>query len=186
MGEKMDLKKQVQFVKGVGPTRVKLLNKLGIYTLEDLITYYPREYEDRSISKNIVEVQDGEEVLICAYPIGRMSEIRIRGNLTLCKLIVRDETGTAQITWYNQPYLKNIFKKDECYKFYGKIKNKYGKIEMVSPVYEAAETTKNTGKIIPIYSLTYSLSQNTIRKIMENGMQEVERKFARDNAKVFL
>lgn len=65
----MDLKKEVQFIKGVGPSRVKLLNKLGIYTLEDLITYYPREYEDRSKSKNIAELFHGEEALIIAYPI---------------------------------------------------------------------------------------------------------------------
>ena len=172
----MDLKKQVQFVKGVGPTRVKQLNRLGIYTLEDLITYYPREYEDRSIPKNISELQDGEEALISAYAIGRMTEIRIRGNLTLCKLIVRDETGTAQITWYNQSYLKNIFKKGQRYKFYGKIKNKFGKVEIISPVYENADKTQNTGKIIPIYPLTYQLTQNTIRKIIENGMEEIKGK----------
>ncbi len=119
----MDLKKEVQYIKGVGPSRVKLLNNLGIYTLEDLITYYPREYEDRSKPKMICEAQNGEECLISAYPMGRMNEVRIRGNLTLCKLIVRDESGTCQITWYNQPYLKNVFKQNERYKFYGKVKN---------------------------------------------------------------
>ena len=48
----MDLNKDVKFIKGVGPNRVKLLNKIGIYTLKDLITYYPRTYEDRSKPKN--------------------------------------------------------------------------------------------------------------------------------------
>lgn len=65
----MDLKKEVQFIKGVGPSRVKLLNKLGITTLEDLITYYPRNYEDRSQPKNIAELVNGEEALISAYPV---------------------------------------------------------------------------------------------------------------------
>ena len=65
----MDLKKEVQFIKGVGPSRVKLLNKLGIATLEDLITYYPRNYEDRSQPKNIAELVNGEEALISAYPV---------------------------------------------------------------------------------------------------------------------
>ena len=102
-----------------------------------------------------------------------MNEVRIRGNLTLCKLIVRDESGTCQITWYNQPYLKNVFHQNQRYKFYGKVKNLAGKIEMQSPVYEPEESSKNTGKIIPIYPLTYSLSQNTIRKIIENGISEV-------------
>lgn len=70
MGElTMDLKKEVQYIKGVGPSRVKLLNKLGIHTLEDLITYYPREYEDRSKPKGISEIVNGEECLISAYPV---------------------------------------------------------------------------------------------------------------------
>lgn len=105
-----------------------------------------------------------------------MTENRIRGNLTLCKLIVRDETGTAQITWYNQLYLKNTFKPNQRYKFYGRIKNSFGKIEMQSPVFELEEASRNTGKIIPIYPLTFQLSQNTIRKIIENGLNEVAEK----------
>ena len=182
----MDLKKEVQFIKGVGPNRVKLLNRLGIYNLEDLITYFPREYEDRSKPKSITEIIDGEEVLISAYPTGRLNEIKIRKNLTLYKLVVRDETGACQITWYNQPYLKNVFKPNERYKFYGKAKNTYGKIEMQSPVYEIESSNKNTGKIIPIYPLTYQLSQNTIRKIIENGIGEVEGNLPETMPKYFL
>lgn len=90
----MDLKNDVKFVKGVGPNRVVLLNKLGIYTLQDLITFYPRDYEDRSKPKTIDSVQDGEEALIEGIAISRMSEVRIRKNLTICKLIIRDETRT--------------------------------------------------------------------------------------------
>ena len=60
----IDLKQNVQYVKGVGPAKVALLNNLGIYTLEDLITYFPREYEDRSKQKNICDVIDGEEITI--------------------------------------------------------------------------------------------------------------------------
>lgn len=182
----MDLKKEIQFIKGVGPSRVKLLNKLGIYNLEDLITYYPREYEDRSKPKKITELIDGEEALISAYPIGRMNKIKIRGNLTLCKLMVSDETGRCEIIWYNQPYLKNMFKQNEKYKFYGKIKRNYGKIEMQSPVFETQDSNKNTGKIIPIYPLTYHLFQNTIRKIIESGLNEVDGKLPETMPQYFL
>lgn len=65
----IDLNKNVQFIKGVGPNRVTLLKKLGIETLEDLITFFPREYEDRSNPKNIEDLVDGEEALISCYPI---------------------------------------------------------------------------------------------------------------------
>ncbi len=169
----VDLEKDIRFVKGVGPNRVTLLNKIGINNLKDLITYFPREHEDRGKTRGIEELMHGEEALICAYPVGRINEVRIRKNLLLCKLIVRDETGSCQITWYNQPYLKNVFKPNVRYKFFGRVSRVGGKIEMQSPVYEPEDSNKSTGKIIPIYPLTYSLSQNTIRKIIEAGLQEV-------------
>ena len=66
----VDLDKDVKYVKTVGPNRVQLLNKLNIYTLKDLIEYYPRDYEDRSKPKNLYECTDGEEVLIEAMAAG--------------------------------------------------------------------------------------------------------------------
>jgi len=88
--------------------------------------------------------------------------------------LIRDETGTATITWFNQSYLKNMFEVGKEYKFYGKISNMFGKISMTSPVFDKQGESKNTGKIIPIYPLTYNLSQNTIRKIIQNGIEEVK------------
>ena len=172
----VDLNKPVQYIKGVGPNRVSLLKKLGIETLGDLISFFPREHEDRSKPKNISSLVNGEEALISAFPIGRMNEIRIRKNLTICKLFVRDETGGVEIDWYNQGYLKNNFTINKRYCFYGKVSIKGGRVTMQSPVYDLDGTNKNTGKIIPIYPLTYKLSQNTMRKIMENGIEEVNGK----------
>ena len=172
----VDLEKDIQFIKGVGPNRATLLNKLNIYTLKDIITYFPREHEDRGKVKTISELEDGEEALISAFPVGRINEIKIRKNLTLCKLTVRDETGTCQMTWYNQAYLKNNIKQNIRYKFYGKVSKKYGKPEMQSQIYEEENSNRNTGKIVPIYPLTYSLSQNVIRKIIENALNEIEGK----------
>ena len=168
------LDKEIQYVKGVGEARAKLLNKLGIFTLEDLITYYPRDYEDRSKPKFIASLQDGEEALIEAMVVSKMSEQRIRRNMTIYKLIVRDETGTCLLTWFNQSYLKTKFIIGEKYKFYGKVSVKYGKVEINSPVFDNEKTNKNTGKIIPLYPLTYGLAQNTIRQVMENGIKLVD------------
>lgn len=171
----VDLKKQVQYIKGVGPNRVLLLNKLGIETLEDLVTYYPRDYEDRSKPSQIAMLRDGEEALIEAIPIAKMTENRIKNRkMVIYKLMVRDETGTCILTWYNQSYLKNKFQVGRTYRFFGKIKRVAGKIEMMSPVYDQEEKKKNTGKIIPIYPSTYQLSQNTLRQIIENGLSMIE------------
>ncbi len=169
----MDLDKDVKYVKGVGPNRVQLLNKLGIFTLKDLITYYPRTYEDRSKPKNIAECINGEEVLIEVIACGRLSDVHLNGK-TMQKLLVRDETGSATIIWFNQSYLKNKFEIGHKYKFYGKINNQFGKITMISPVFDENGKNFNTGKIIPIYPLTYQLSQNVLRKIIEAGLKEVD------------
>lgn len=132
----LNLNKDVKYIKGVGPNRVVLLNNVGIYTLQDLITYFPRDYQDRSKPKEIYQCLDGEETLIEGIVVSRMAEIRLKRN-TMYKLVVRDETATCTITWFNQSYLKNIFKVGQKYKFYGKVSNKSGKIEMTSPVFDS-------------------------------------------------
>ena len=167
----IDLNKDVKYIKGVGPARVLLLNKLGIFTLKDLITYYPRTYEDRSKPKFICECEDGEEALIEAIICNNMTNVRLKGK-TMQRVIIKDETGSATITWFNQTYLKGKFKVGEKYKFFGRVTKKGGKIMFNSPVFDVEEKTQNTGRIIPIYPLTYNLSQNNIRKIMEAAIKE--------------
>lgn len=132
----MELTKDVKYIKGVGPNRVKLLNKLGIFSLYDLITYFPRQHEDRSKPKNIIDVSDGEETLIQGMCVSKMSEIRIRKGLTIYKILIRDETGTCTITWYNQSYLKGKFIPGNTYSFFGKCNFKRGNLEMNSPVFD--------------------------------------------------
>ena len=173
----VDLNQDVKYVKGVGPNRVVLLNKLGIYTLKDLITYYPREHEDRSKPSKIADLENGQEALIEAIAVSRLNEIRTRRkNMTIYKLIVRDDTGTALLTWYNQGYLKKVFNIGEKYTFFGKVTIKDGVTQIFSPTFDLEGKNKNTGKIIPIYPLTYNLSQNTIRQIIENGLNIVKDK----------
>ena len=171
----LDLNKDVKYVKTVGPNRVKLLNKLNIYTLKDLITYYPRDYEDRSRPKNLYECMDGEEVLIQAMATGTITEMH-KGKMTISRLIVKDQTGTCYITWFNQGYLRDKFQPGKIYRFFGKISIKSGRFEMNSPVYDEINQSKNTGKIIPIYPLTYELKQSTLRRIIENGLEEIKGK----------
>ena len=170
----VDLLKDAKYIKGVGPSRVRQLNKLGIFTLEDIITYYPRGYEDRGKKKNIVDLIDGEEALIEAVCVSKMSEIKIRKNMSIYKLVVRDDTATCTITWFNAFYLKSKFIKGETYKFYGKVKRRLNQIEMMTPTFDESENSQNTGKIIPIYPSIGEISQNVLRKIIENGLKETD------------
>lgn len=168
----VDLLKDAKYIKGVGPNRIKQLNSLGIYTLEDVISYYPRGYENRGIKKDIAELVDGEDALIEAKCVSKMTEIRIRKNMTIYKLVVRDETATCTLTWFNVPFLKKRFIVGDIYKFFGKVKRKLNQIEMMTPIIDEQDSNKNTGRIIPIYPSTYNLSQNILRKIIENALEE--------------
>jgi len=170
----INLADNIQYIKGVGPVKAQLLNKLGIYNVYDLITYFPREYEDRGNIKNIIDINDGETCSFRATVVSKVSEIKVRKGLTIYKLIVRDETANALITWYNQAYLKNKFTIGQSYTFFGKVSKKNGKVEVQSPIFDEEDKNQNTGKIIPLYPLTYNLSQNTIRIIIENAIKTLE------------
>ncbi|MCL2860531.1 MAG: ATP-dependent DNA helicase RecG [Oscillospiraceae bacterium] len=169
----MNLQKNIQYVKGVGDNRAKVLSSLNIHTVEDMITYFPRTYEDRSMPKKISELEDEEEALIEGLALTNVQEIRAN-RLKIYKLAIEDETGICYITWYNQSYIKALIKRGNKYKFFGKVKIKSGRIEMASPVFDSDEKTVNTGKIIPIYPSVYNLSQGVIRKIMQNALEEID------------
>ncbi len=169
----IDLSQNVQFVKGVGPNRAALLNSLGIYTLGDLITYFPREYEDRSKVKKIAELTPGEEVTIEATVTSEVILKKIRKNMTLLKATVEDNTGMCTLTWFNQTYVKQQIKRGQTYRFFGKVEKNLTQTEMRSPIYDEIGQQKNTGKIMPIYPSTYKLSQTAIRQAVENSLKMV-------------
>ncbi len=171
----LNLKQNIQYIKGVGSNRAKLLNLLGVFTVEDLINYYPRAYEDRTKIKKIEELQDGETALIEAVSASCVSMFRLKRNMTVSKVLVQDDTGRCLITWFNQDYIKTKIHAKGKYKFYGKITKKAGQIEMASPVFDAEGENKNTGKIVPIYSTTKNLSESTIRQAVEHALELVNK-----------
>ena len=172
----MELNESVQFIKGVGPNRAKLLNLLGVNTVQDLINYFPRAYEDRTKVKKIEELEDGKEALIEAVTVSGVSVFKLRRNMTIVKVLVQDDTGRCLITWFNQDYIKTKIHSKEKYRFYGKVTKKPGQFEMASPVFDKEGEYKNTGKIVPIYPTTKGLSETVIRQAVENALSIMEDK----------
>lgn len=166
-----DLDKDVKYIKGVGPNRVKSLNKLGIYTLEDLLTYFPRGYEDRSETKKISELQDGDKVTIEARCIVPVSTRMLGRYKSIERTVVTDETDNLTITWFNQTYISKQFLRGEKYRIYGKVSVKNGVKEMNSPIFDPIDKKNNTGKIIPAYPLIHEIKLSTIRKVIESGLE---------------
>ena len=142
----IDLKQSVQYIKGVGPSRAKLLSLLGVNTVEDLINYYPRTYEDRTKIKKIEELQDGEDALIEAVTVTAATVFKLRRNMSVSKVMVQDDTGRCLITWFNQDYMRNVIHAHEKYRFFGKVTKKLGQIEMTSPVFDEEGKNKNTNE----------------------------------------
>ena len=102
-----DLQTDVRYIKGIGEKKALALNKLGIFTLQDLVSFFPRRYEDRSQYKPIALTQDGESVCICALVADTPQLSRIRRGLDLVRFKAVDESGEVNITYFNQPYVKD-------------------------------------------------------------------------------
>ncbi|MGE5328731.1 MAG: ATP-dependent DNA helicase RecG [Deltaproteobacteria bacterium] len=166
------LDKPIQYIKGVGEARAKLLYKLGIKTVEEMLYYFPRDYEDRVKIKKIIELYDEQPACFKASVISGITETRPRKGLAIQKLLVNDETGACVLTWFNQSYLKDTFKTGTQFMFFGKPSKKFGHLEIQSPVFEKIdEELRETGKIVPIYPLTLNLSQRIIRTIIKNALE---------------
>lgn len=170
--------RSIKYVKGVGEARARLLAKLGIYTVDDAVNFFPRDYQDRSVLKKITEIQDGEECAVRASLVSDVTESKPRRNLSIIKALVSDGTAFLSLTWFNQSYIKNSLENGVEYIFFGKVKRSGMRLEMHNPVIETAEQFgKNTGRILPVYSLTKGLTQTHLRKIIENSLRLTEDKF---------
>ncbi|MCL2662685.1 MAG: ATP-dependent DNA helicase RecG [Oscillospiraceae bacterium] len=162
----------IRYIKGVGETREKLMIKLGIRTLRDLVGYFPRAYEDRTVIKDIGSLIIGESVCVRAMAADTPRLSHIRKGLDLVKLRAVDEHGSLEITFYNQPFVKDAIKKGDTYIFYGKISGSLLRPEMSNPVFEKELSLTHTGRIIPIYPLTAGLSQKMLMNAVRSGLDK--------------
>ena len=112
-----DLKTDVRIVKGIGEQRAKALEKLGIHTLQDLISWFPRRYEDRTEIRRISELTPGETACVAAMIAAPPAVSHIRKGLDLVKVQAVDNTGVLEITFFNQSWLKSSLHEGETYVF---------------------------------------------------------------------
>ena len=166
-----ELGTDVRYIKGIGEQRALSLNKLGIYTLRDLVTYFPRAYDDRSVIKPISDVTFGENVCVSATVATQPALSHIRKGLDIVRLRAVDEKSAISITFFNQSYVKNQLQPGESYIFYGRIGGRIGMPEMTNPVFEPEDRERTrTGRIVPIYRLTAGISQNVLANSIRQGL----------------
>ncbi len=166
-----DLISDVRFIKGIGEQRVKALAKLGIMTLGDLISCFPRAYEDRSVFREISSVLPGESACIRAVVADTPRLSRIRAGLDLVKFRIFDSSGSIDVTYFNQNYIRNSIKRGEEYVFFGRLGGTLLRRELTNPIFERADSPGTvTGRIVPIYRLTAGISQNVLMRSVEAGL----------------
>ncbi|SCH12813.1 ATP-dependent DNA helicase RecG [Romboutsia sp. 1001713B170207_170306_H8] len=169
-----DLKKDIQYVKGIGPKKAYKLNKLGIFTLKDLLYYFPRQYEDRNNLKKISQLKNEDKATIKAVIVGITTSTPRKG-MTLTKVDVKDETGYAKLVFFNQPYVSNTFRSGDTILVFGKVKKEFKSIELSScEIEHLSNAPKNTCKIMPIYPLTFGVTNKEIISIIKSVLSNKE------------
>lgn len=170
------MRHSIQYIKGVGRERAKILEKLGIRTLKDAFYYLPRRYEDRRFLRPIAQLRYGKTETV-KTKIASVELIERKG-LKILELTLSDGTGVLKAKWFNQPYLKKVFKPGQELIVSGLVKrNNFWGIgfEMENPDYEFIEEddeTVHTARIVPVYSLTKGITQRQLRRIMFSVVNE--------------
>lgn len=164
----------VQFVKGIGPKKVKLFEKLHISTLQDALETYPRDYEDRTHITRIADIADEDRYAVRAILGTEPKVSRIRKGMTLVKCTIFDESGSLSVTWFNQPYITAQLRVGQEYLFYGRVQGCGRARQMISPQAEkVAENDQNPGRIVPVYPLTAGLTQRDMARVTEAALDAV-------------
>ena len=166
------INESIQYVKGIGPKKAEKLNKLGIYTIKDLLYYFPRQFEDRSIIKKIAQLEDEEKVTVKAL-ITNIESYTPKKGMTITRIDVKDDTGFAKLTFFNKEYIKNTFRVGDSILAFGKVKKNGRFVELNSCELEyLSASPKNIGKLVPVYPLSYGVTNkdimNTVRMVFEN------------------
>jgi ATP-dependent DNA helicase RecG len=158
-------------VHGIGQKQADLLSKLGLDTIEDLIYYFPRRYDDYSQLKLIKDLTYGEEVTIIAC-VDRISSFTSRNkNRKIIQALVSDNTGSIQLMWFNQTYHLRHLRKNMFLSISGKIEQYMGRLVMYHPDYEKIDQEQlHTKRIVPVYSLTARLNQRWLRRVMFSAL----------------
>lgn len=176
----MNIQENVQFLKGVGPKKASILKKLGIENIYDLITYYPRRYEDQQNTTPIAELNVGETVNVQGKIVA-LAEKNTRRGLKLLTIILADNTGTIQLNFFNQAYLKKKLKSEQILFVHGKVSYAYGgygnlamsQILSFDIVEKSIDDNKdNHYNFMPIYTLPDYLKPKDFRNLLTQVFNE--------------
>jgi ATP-dependent DNA helicase RecG len=156
------LQDSVRALPGIGPARAKALERLGILSAGDLLHFFPRGYEDRTLTSTIREAPASVPVCIPAMVAESPRTTRIRKGLEITKVKVADASSCMTVTFFNQSYVKDALRQGSDYIFFGKVEGEGGNRRMTNPEFEREDSSRFTGRILPVYPLTAGLSNHLV------------------------
>ena len=161
------LNENIQFVKGIGPKKAEKMARLGIFTVKDALYYFPRQFEDRSRQKKIFQLEEGEKTGV-RVKIDRINSVS-RRKFSITEFYVSDDTGKAKLVFFNKTYLRKTFRVGDIVKVFGSVKKNLGPVtELHNCEIEYDKLDKNTGIIVPVYSLTAGVGNKEVMGMIRN------------------
>lgn len=164
----MNLNEPITALNGIGEKTAALYHKLNIHTISDLITHYPRDYEEWRDIENIGELQVNHQVhAVRAMVISAPQTIHIRKNMSVTSVRVKDESGACDMTYFNMPYMKNNLQPGKQYIFRGRVVLKNNRMTMEQPkIVNPQEFAQNVHRLAPVYATTKGLTIAAVTKAM--------------------
>lgn len=166
----VDIGADIKKLYGVGEVKAKAYAKMGVATVGDLLSHYPRGYENRG---DVIPLCEADGLGKSAHILTVATEpksVRLKNRMSLLKFRAYDDSGVCDITFFNQDFLKNTFPMGASFRFYGKVERVGNRYSMASPAYEPWSEDAILPPLVPVYPLTEGISQKQIAKDMRSAL----------------
>lgn len=167
-------------IKGIGEKTAKLFQKIGVETVEELLHYYPRAYDEFKEPQPIAELKEDTIAAVGGILAKTADVVRYGTRLQVTTAGLRDSGGTLALAWYNMPYLRGTLKAGERFIFRGRVVKKRGRLTMEQPeIYRPEQYAKVVSSMQPVYGQTKGLGNKTIAKAVTEAltMRQMEREY---------
>jgi ATP-dependent DNA helicase RecG len=176
------LQAPLQYLKGVGPRRAADLQRVGLVTVEDLLYRFPIRYEDRGSFQTIASLRPGTAASIVGEVVSCGVRPTRRPRFKIFEMLLRDRTGALRAVWFNQPFLSDVFHPHQRVILYGKLELSSHGLQLQNPQYEILKSdepseqddeTLHTGRIVPVYEKTGTLTTKMQRVLVHHALEQL-------------
>ena len=165
----MDLRDDISSLKGIGEKSAALFHKVGVFSLSDLIRYFPSSYIRYPGIKKVCDIRPDEKAALSLKVLTEAKIAHVKG-MSMLTFMAGDDTGSLRITYFNMPYLKKAIKVDMERIFYGTVKVRGQSYGLSQPkMYKADEYERLTDTLTPVYPLTKGLTEKTVIKAVSQA-----------------